>query len=381
VAFPRSLIHGNAKGQLLDAVRRKFLQATALGVGGVALSSCGGGQSGDVSAGTAAQAGAQTLAAAAAALTTGQWGTWTVSHSFDPDPEGSGDTIFSYTQRAIWDAGRRVLQFWGGVHGNGGTNTMWLVTYDEASNSWSSPFPAGGDPSFEHGYYNAAVNQNTGEVYTRLAFGNSTIRVFDQSRRQFTSSFEPPPMSLNYSNPMEWHPDLNGGSLLCGGVDGIYRRSGSAWARLTGDGAIGDQGPVSAYNHMDGCVYMGGGSGVGSGNLWRVNADGSITSCTYPSGWTLATWDASSNPNTAMLLDGSPSARMVAISKGRSIREYDHATDSWSDVVATVPSTVDTGPSDGGNWIACSVLAYDCIVFFKLASATSVSTTAHVWKR
>jgi hypothetical protein len=72
---------------------------------------------------------------------------------------------------------------------------------------------------------------------------------------------------------------------------------------------------------------------------------------------------------------------MVAISKGRSIREYDHATDSWSDVVATVPSTVDTGPSDGGNWIACSVLAYDCIVFFKLASATSVSTTAHVWKR
>jgi hypothetical protein len=95
----------------------------------------------------------------------------------------------------------------------------------------------------------------------------------------------------------------------------------------------------------------------------------------------LATWDANSSDNTAMLLDGSPTARLLAISKGRAIREYDHATNTWSDVIATVPSAVDAGPVDGANWIACSVPDYNCIVFFKLASMTSVSTTAHVWKR
>ena len=365
-----------------NEARRRFLRAAAVGAGGFGLSGCGGGAPTDAdSSPPPPLVGATTLAGAAGALAKGQWGTWTVSNSFNPDPEGSGDTIFSYAQRATWDADRKVIQFWGGVHGSGGTNTMRLATYDDARNSWLSPFPAGGSASFEHGYYNATVNQTTGEVYTQLAFGDKAIRVFNQNTRLFTASFAPPPVNYNYSNPMEWHPNLSGGSLLWGGFEGIHRRVGSAWVRLAGNSAIGDQAPVSTYNHKDGCVYMGGGNGVGSGNLWRVNADGSIRSCSYPQGWTLATWDANSSPNTAMLLGSSPTARMVAISKGRSIREYDDEVNSWSDVIATVPPSVDSGPIDGGNWIACSVPDYNCIVFFKLASMTSVSTTAHIWKR
>ena len=369
----------------LDDARRRFLRAAALSVGGFGLSGCGGGGtepvSNDPDDSPGPPAGTSSLAFAASGLTTGQWGTWTISNSFNPDPEGSGDTIFSYAQRAIWDPTNKVIQFWGGFHGSGGANTMRLATYNDASNSWSSPVPAGGNASFEHGYYNATVNQTTGAVYTELAFGDKTIRVFDQSVREFTSSFQPPSVRVNYSNPMEWHPNLNGGALLWGGLAGIYRRSGSDWVRLNGDGAMGDQGPVCTYNHKDGCVYMGGGNGAGSGSLWKVAADGSVTSRSYPSGWTLATWDANSTSNTAMLLGSSPTARMVAISKGRSIREYDDVVDSWSDVVETVPSTVDSGPVHGGNWIACSVPDYNCIVFFKLASMTSVSTTAHIWKR
>jgi len=258
---------------------------------------------------------------------------------------------------------------------------MRLATWNDDTNTWDSPYPSGGNTSYEHGYYNATVNQTTGEVYTALAFGTKNIRTFNQNTRTFTTSFAPPPVSLQYSNPMEWHPNLAGGSLLSGSYWGIYRRSGSSWVQLIGDGAIGDEAPVSAYNPKDGCVYMGGGNGAGSGNLRRVNADGTVTPRSYPSGWTLATWDANSSSNTAMLLGGSASAKMVAISKGRQIREFDDVTNTWSGVVATAPAALDSGPIDGGNWIACSVPDYNCIVFFKLASMTSVSTTAHIWKR
>src|SRR5688572_22361850 len=138
-----------------DDARRLFIRVAASGIGGVALAACGGGtedeplESASGSAMPSApssppstppatspsprpappppnappapvpadppQAGTSALAMAAAALSPGQWGTWTVANSFNPDPVGTGDTIFSYAQRATWDAGRKVIQFWGGA--------------------------------------------------------------------------------------------------------------------------------------------------------------------------------------------------------------------------------------------------------------------------
>jgi hypothetical protein len=162
---------------------------------------------------------------------------------------------------------------------------------------------------------------------------------------------------------------------------GIFRRAASSWVQLGGSGLIADQGAVTAYNAKDGCVYMGGGTGSGADQFRRINADGTITSRSLPSGWTLATWDASSPSTTAMLLGGTATAKMIAISKGLQIREYDDTTDTWSSVIANVPAAVDTGVTPGASWIACTVQELSCVVFFKLASLSATHTTGHIWKR
>jgi len=258
---------------------------------------------------------------------------------------------------------------------------MQLVTWNDSSNSWSSPVGAGGDPSYEHGYDNATVNQSTGEVYTRLAFGGTNIRVFNQASRAFTTNFAEPPGGSNYGTPMEWHPNLLGGSLIWGHYWGIYRRAGSSWIQLGGSGLIGDQGPISAYNHKDDCVYMGGGGGSGGGQLRKISSSGAIAACAAPS-FPLGIMDSSSSGDTSMILgSGNRVNRLVSIAKNGSIREYNEVTDSWSGVISTLPSAVINGVNEGGDWIACSVPTYGCIVVFRLASMTSVSTTAYIWKR
>jgi hypothetical protein len=82
-----------------------------------------------------------------------------------------------------------------------------------------------------------------------------------------------------------------------------------------------------------------------------------------------------------ILGSGNPANRLVAIAKNGNIREYNEVANSWSGVISTLPSAVINGVNEGGDWIACSVPTYGCIVVFKLASMTAVSTTAYVWKR
>jgi hypothetical protein len=130
-------------------------------------------------------------------------------------------------------------------------------------------------------------------------------------------------------------------------------------------------------------VYFGGGTEVGAGAFNRVNADGTITARAYPPSNDLATWDASSASTRAMLLGGTgASGKMILASKGGDIREFDDAANSWSGTITTIPSAVwSSGVNSGGDWIGCSIPEYNCFVFFKLTSMTSVSTTAHIWKR
>jgi hypothetical protein len=333
---------------------------------------------------TIAAAPTSILGAAAAALSAGQWGTWTVGNTFNPDPPGSGDTIFSYAQTATWDPINKVIQFFGGVHGSGGANTSFIATYNDATNLWSSPLAvAGNNTLFEHGYYNAAVDTSTGTLYVHNAFGNKDVRAFDQASRTFGTTFVRPSVSGAESNPMAWHPSLSGGSLLWGAYWGIFQRTGGSWTQLSSDGSMGDANPVSAYNARDGMVYFGGGTEVGAGAFNRVAGDGSITARSFPTGNDPTTWDASSASSRSMLLGGTgASGKMILATKGGDIREFDDAANSWSGVVTTVPSAAwNGGVNPGGDWIGCSIPEYSCFVFFKLSSMTSVSTTAHIWKR
>lgn len=327
--------------------------------------------------------GANSLASAASSLATGQWGTWTIENSINPDPPNSGDTLFSYSQTAVWDSKRNLVQFFGGCHGNTTTNSKtWLLTYSATTNRWLSPFNVPTNYILDHGYYNRAVDPNTGHVYVRSAFGGTDIKVFNQDTRSFLTSFAEPTGGSNYSTPMEWHPNLNGGSLIWTHYWGIYSRVNSSWVSLGGSGLTADAGGVIAYNQKDDCVYFGGGAGSGAGQFRKINASGLIIACNAPS-FPMNTWDTSSNGDTSLLIgSGDPKSNLVAIAKNGNIREYNDSTNSWSGIITKAPNDlVNPGVNPGGDWIACRCPAYKCIIFFKLASMTSISKSGYIWKR
>ena len=68
------------------------------------------------------------------ALSDDQWGTVSGVGTFDPDPGNSNDSVFSYAQRGTYYDGK--IYSFGGVHGSGGSETMFLNVYDLDSNTW-----------------------------------------------------------------------------------------------------------------------------------------------------------------------------------------------------------------------------------------------------
>lgn len=328
--------------------------------------------------------GTSALALKAGTMASNSWDTLTINNVLNPDPEGVGDTILSYANTGVWDPTNKVVQFWGGAHGGSTptSNRMQLATWNDASNTWSSPVGAGGNSIFEHGYYNVGVDRSTGTLYTRLAFGSTNIRPFSQTTRTFGTSFTEPPNGSNYSTPLVYHPDLG---LLRGHYWGIYRRVGSSWTQLMGSGATGDRDPVGCYNPRDNCVYLGGGFTDGQGqldSLRKINSSGTITTVPGPGGWALKTFAAGAANTDACLVGGSSINKMMAISYGGQIREFDNVTDTWSNVITNFPANFNSaGVNPGSSWFAVSVDTYHCVVFFKLASMTAMSTTMHIYKR
>lgn len=321
------------------------------------------------------------LEVAAAALASGTWGTITTTNSFNPDPYSLGDTMFSYVGRAVYDGTQKVIQFFGGAHGSAGGVHQYLATYDLASNAWASPVDVpDGNSSYEHSYYNQTVDPTTGIVYMRSGFGSTNVKRFDQASRTFLSDWSPPGWGTNFGIVLEYHPDMN--SILHGHYWGIGSRASGAgsWTTVTSANRIGDAGPTGAYSPRDSMVYMGGGTGSGAGQLWKIDSSGTMTSCTYPSGITLGVWDAGSASSVSMLLGGGPSSGIMAITKGGNIYRYTEGTDSWSGVIDTLPAGLPPGINDGGDWTGINMPELDCKVFIKLSSMTAVSTTMHIRK-
>lgn len=328
---------------------------------------------------------ASQLAAAAAAVPSGQWDTWTIGNTFNPDPTGVGDTILSYCQRGVWDATRKKMQFFGGSHGAAVTaQRAFLATYNDNTNTWDAPVSVPGmNTTFEHAYYNQAVDPVSGVVYMRGAFSSAHKR-FDQNTRSFLADWSVPSFGTNYGICLEHHPNISGGSIIWGHYWGIARRQPSAgsWTNITTSQLMGDQGPVSAFNGKDNCIYFGGGHGAGAGQFTRLDASLNLTS-RAPCPVTLDTWDAGASGDVSMLLrSGNSANRLVCVSKNGNIREYDEVADSWSGVIGTVPTGLSSpGVNQGGDWFLCSCPTYQCILGFKLASMSAMSTTGYIWKR
>lgn len=329
------------------------------------------------------------LGTAIRSLSDNTWGTFTCG-TFNPDPLGSGDSVFSYAQRATYYNGK--IYFFGGCHGSGGAQTMFLNVYDLDSNSWlyQVSWP-NNNTLFEHGFYCGTVDRTTGDFIGHCVYGSSTpLKRWVLSSQTFGTNITTPPNGTVGSGifyALEYHPAL-GALVFVNEWDIAYTTSstGASWTERDNTYPAGKAVGSIAYNRKDTSVYIGG-TDTSSNALQKINASGTLSTCaSAPNGF--GVWDATVNTTSMLLPSGNSANKLLQISRDSNIYEYDDAANSWSGSIGTVPTGLISGggaANSGANCVFCAVdddtRNIHGIVVFKLGGLWTVSSTAHIWKR
>lgn len=226
-------------------------------------------------AGTLAPGTATQFAQLAASLQPGQWANFTTGN-FDLAlvDAGQSRSIFEYATRGHWDPVNKKIQFWGQGHYAGQA----LITYDEATNTWSKDTTVV-NPGIGHNFQHLALNPANGDLFLRL-YNSGEIRWKPYGQAWQTAA---PFNNINaqVSGALEWVPQLNNGAGGLAFADtGGVRFSNAAvtsWGSQI-DAASAPYGQNGVA--INGAFYFGGGGN--SVAFWRLNANGTITDVADP---------------------------------------------------------------------------------------------------
>ncbi|MEO8004034.1 MAG: hypothetical protein ABI771_03960 [Betaproteobacteria bacterium] len=208
----------------------------------------------------------------AASMHSGQWASFT-SNDFNHAlvDAGGGHSILEFASRGHWDPLHKKIQFWGMGHLSGQA----LITYDDATNTWTRDNAPATSSNWGHGYQHMALDPATGDLYLRL-YNSGIVRKkpYDQPW-QNVAAFD---NSVNnqVAGALEWVPQLNGGAGGLAFADaGGVRTSNAAvsnWGwQISGASGQYHQNGVA----INGAFYFGGGGG--STALWRLDPGGAVT--------------------------------------------------------------------------------------------------------
>ncbi len=216
-------------------------------------------------------AGSSALAALAASMSSGQWANFTMGGmGLSLLDAGSGHSITEFSARGHWDPVHKKIQYWGQGHYSGEK----LITWDDATNQWSTG-PGAGLGSIGHGYFHLALDPATGDLYLR-GYGTSSIR-----KKPYGGSWTGIVNCNNAGNQvaggLEWFPALNngaGGLVFCDVISAeTWNASSNAWTqRSTSIAGLGNYHNWAAT--AGGSLYFGGGNG--SSTMYRMSATGAI---------------------------------------------------------------------------------------------------------
>jgi hypothetical protein len=189
----------------------------------------------------------------------------------------NGKTIFSYTDRGVWDPGTQQVLFLGAFYGTPCT----FIGYDAEADRWSAlplpPFAADYDCS--RTYHHLAIDADSGRMFYRL--GNSAHVYCYRARTRTWTALPPDTLAqfagccgaIEYFREMGGLVFVNGGETKKGAGLFLYSDNSGAWSRLGQDLPMGDQMNFAAYNPVYGQVIFGGGF---SKTLYRLSADGGV---------------------------------------------------------------------------------------------------------
>jgi hypothetical protein len=175
------------------------------------------------------------LARAAAALTPGVWTEFTAAENsswnggalLDLGPGYSGsDSAVTWSDRGLWDPNGKAFYFVGGGHCGSGENCTdgkEVLKYQDATNTWSVTFRAGG-----HTYETPTLNTTSGannNIYYR-AYAGFNIDSYSLANQTWTSHVSTVPNNggPNCCNAMEYFPDRNS-LITIDSDDGVFEYS------------------------------------------------------------------------------------------------------------------------------------------------------------
>lgn len=298
-----------------------------------------------------------------------------------------------WLNRFFYDEQRRRAYLLGKKEG-GGSNTYWLMRYEESTNSWTY---AGSGNESGHVYESIGFDPATAELYTGIWNGDRLKKIAPNvSLTAWTTAATSAASSAftgSVQTALAWHPNLFGSgdggvvALSGGGSTGkvvAWRKSTNTWLDVAGTTWSSTDGNGAAYTGA--VLYVSGGDfciatspASKGGKTFRISAGsggtvGAATQvanvpvpCTYSNGY---------GQVVGMLMDDpSGGATPYILEKGGSNRVWKYSAGNWA--AKSYEHPFPNGASDGSyTW---AVAACHPLGVFWCRSAAS-STPSRLWR-
>ncbi len=323
------------------------------------------------------------LAAFVAAMEPNTWAEFPMN-GLDTELIDFAGSVMTYTAKGVWDPVHRRVICSCGSHGSGEfAYTQKKLVWSEDTNTWTNsetPPVAGGVDVASHGYYQNAINQDTGDLYWH-GYNNHTVKELLWGG-SWTDTDTDDLGGDTYSVALDWNYAM--GQLTAGNVSGIttWDQDTDTWttrglgATFGGSLILGYGGGGSAYNPVDGSTLFAGGANNGGNNantsVVRMSSSGT---CTQMSAAPVVVGVPSSDGDLAVILSGMAGKGPVLVGPGSgNCYRYNTGSDTWT--------SVSTRPFTAGDtiWWGCAIESYGCYFFVWNSGSVEPSDTAYIWK-
>jgi hypothetical protein len=223
------------------------------------------------------------LADLAARLKPGEWGEL-ATNGFNYDAvlstSRSPNSIFAYSDDAVWDTVGRQFLFYGSGHGD---PIGRFIRYSDATNSWSTLSDSGRAASISnHAYDHHALDSANRILYRRMVDSRMVER-YDIAAGTWGRLVDIPYSLGSVAGALEFFPEMGALIYIQGrGGDGanlgqiyIYDVATAKWTFKQNNVPMGEIHNFAEYNPVHKLVIFGGGEG--SSDVHKMDATGKVT--------------------------------------------------------------------------------------------------------
>jgi hypothetical protein len=253
------------------------------------------------------------------------------STGYEFDKLTRGEDILAYCGKAAWDERSQQVLLMGQTHLKG---PPVFITYSAKDNAWTKqPTPPWAEQlKWFHAYENNAANAAGGKFYHHSSASTNFFE-FDTATSEWKKLPELKGVSTGHGTAIEYFPEMDGLVRVLGGGEGggsvyFWSAKTNQWKLLVNDVKMGPYHNFASYSPTEKVVLFGGGNG--SGDIYRLSADGKITAG-KPAPHPL-------HVNQSLQVCDPATGELLVLGKGPTFNAYSPAQDAWRELPTdTIP--------------------------------------------